>query len=47
MDMDMEHYHCGWCGKYVAPDDGYYGDAEEQPQQIYCDAKCCLSDKAN
>lgn len=44
--MDREHYHCGWCGKYVSPDDGYYGDAEEQPPRVYCDAKCCLSDKA-
>ncbi len=28
MDYDMENHHCGTCGKYVAPEKGFYGAAE-------------------
>lgn len=40
--MDMEHYHCGWCGKYVAPDEGFYGSTEKHPQRVYCNEPCCM-----
>ncbi len=36
--MDMEHNHCG---KYVNPNDGYHGDAQNDPMRIYCDKACC------
>lgn len=47
MDYDMEHYHCGHCGKYVNPDDGFYGDAEAEPQRVYCNADCCKKQELN
>ncbi len=43
-EIDMEHYHCGRCGKYVSDADGFYGAAERadgEPQKIYCDDVCC------
>lgn len=44
MEIDMEDYHCGHCGRYVSEADGFYGAAERadgEPQKIYCDNVCC------
>ena len=41
---DMEHNHCGHCGKYVSPEDGFHGIADRDDggtQRIYCDIECC------
>ena len=42
---DMENHHCGLCGKYVSPEEGYYGAADRkdgEPQKIYCNQICCI-----
>ena len=44
MEINMEHYHCGYCGKYVDQHEGYYGAATPKgggPQRIYCGFECC------
>ncbi len=44
MPTDMEDNHCGHCGKYVSPEDGFHGVADRpdsEPQRIYCDQDCC------
>lgn len=41
---DMEYNHCGACGKYVSPEDGFHGAAERKDgdwQHIYCNETCC------
>lgn len=41
---DMEYNHCGACGKYVSPEDGFHGAAERDDgdwQHIYCNEACC------
>ena len=46
--MDMEHYHCGHCGKYVDPNEGYHGAAERDDggcQRIYCSFSCCVAEE--
>ncbi len=39
----MEYYHCSYCGRYVSPDDGFYGDTEPENgvMGIYCNENCC------
>ncbi len=39
--MDSEHYHCFFCGKYIAPDDGWVGKPGDLGEsRIYCDWPC-------
>ncbi len=45
MEINMEHYHCAYCGRYIAKHDGITGsecDKNGRPLHLYCGWDCKL-----
>ena len=44
LKINMKNYRCATCGRYIKPDEEFYGEADRddgEPIQIYCDEVCC------